>query len=205
MRAPFCLRSSKRKYSRRWVTDRKHHVSKLQIKTAVPARSRNLAPSSQTSSVLSISGRRAEPGGVWGLPEFLCEHCWPLCLIRETLPRQRAGRVRKEKFLQGHRIQDHPTFCQEVHPDTDVWPVYPGGRAAAAWATARWGGGNNSHSELLFYLCPAPYFLDFKTEKYPLQTRFSYFLPNQLSNLDDYTSHTWETSCGIGNIWLSWL
>lgn len=167
MRAPFCLRSSKLKYSRRWVTDRMHHVSKLRIITAVPARNRNLAPSSQMSSVLSISGRRAEPGGVWGLPAFLCENSRPLCLIRETSSRQRAGRVRKEKFLQGHRIQDHSTFRQEVHPDTDVWPVYPGGRAAAAWTTARWGGGNNSHSELKPHLCSAPYFFRFKDWEIP--------------------------------------
>lgn len=80
-----------------------------------------------------------EPGCIRSLPAFLCENSRPLCLVCEIRPCWRARSVWKEKFLQGHWVQDHSTLCQEIYPDADVWPVYPGGRATAPWSAARWG------------------------------------------------------------------
>lgn len=86
-----------------------------------------------------FSGGGAEPGSIRSLPAFLCENSWPLRLVCEIRPCWRIRSVWKKKFLQGNWVQDHSTLCQEIHPDADVWPVYPGGRATAPWATARWG------------------------------------------------------------------
>ncbi|KAI3357467.1 hypothetical protein L3Q82_015507, partial [Scortum barcoo] len=67
---------------------------------------------------------------------FFVQNGRPLLFIREAQACWRQRRVREEKLLQGHRVQNHPALCQEVHPDADVRPVHPGGGAAADWTAA---------------------------------------------------------------------